>query len=248
VAPKNASQNVSRATRLLLALGAAGPKGLSLSDMANLLGDARPTIHRALVSMLETGFVAQRGKRSNYHLGPTIYALAQTTPTVPDLVQEMRPRLLAVTAQTGLSSFLMMRAGLDSVCVDMQLGRILASAMVEGIGGRVPLGLGIAGIVLLAQTEAAERATILKSNQTLLANQGLDSTGIEAEIQSFYLKGYAIGQRSGQGFSNLTMAFPIRLGGLPHDIAAVSVVAPDARTDEAVLTNQAEHIAKLLSA
>lgn len=243
---KNGSHNVARAARLLLALGEASAKGLPLSALAEIAGDAKPAVHRALKSLLETGFVVQNGRRGNYLLGPTIYALAHKTPSVPDIVALMRPKLLEITATTGLSSFLMMRAGLDTVCIDMQPGRILAPAMVEGIGGRVPLGVGMAGVVLLAQMDASQRDYTLAANRDALAAHGLTADQIHDEIEACAAAGYALGSRKGHNFANLSIAFPVPGRSTPRIDAAVSVLAPEAAAENNAIADYAARVAAIL--
>ena len=233
ISPKNASLNVTRATRILLALGQVGPKGRSLAELTAILGDAKPAVHRALQSMLETGFVSQNGRRGNYLLGPAIYGLAHRTPSVNELVALMRPSLLDIAGTTGYCAYLMMRAGHDSLCIDVQPGRIVAPSFVEGIGGRVPLGLGMAGISLLGQLDAESTSRILAANAHTYAACGLTEACVRDEIAQYYMRGYALGKRKTGTFSNMCVAFPVDAGMAGFD-AAVSVILPDSE----------EHIAR----
>ena len=91
--------------------------------------------------MGEFGLVRQAGRRGNYRLGPAIYALANQTPSIQDMVTAIRPVLISISAETGLSSFLMVRSGLDAVCLDFESGVLAAQALVTGVGGRLPLGV-----------------------------------------------------------------------------------------------------------
>lgn len=242
ISPKNASLNVTRATRILLALGQVGPKGRTLAELTAILGDAKPAVHRALQSMLETGFVSQTGRRGNYLLGPAIYGLAHRTPSVHELVTQMRPSLLEIGSRTGYCTYLMMRAGLDSLCIDVQPGRTVAPSLVEGVGGRVPLGLGMAGIALLGQLDMASTARILEANTEALAAYGLCADDIREEVSQYYLRGYAYGLRKNCSFTNLCVAFPVDAGMAGFD-AAVSVVIPntpehESRIEEVIRTTR----------
>ncbi|MBT9382651.1 helix-turn-helix domain-containing protein [Pseudooceanicola sp. CBS1P-1] len=224
---KNGSNNVARATRIMLALGSAGRDGMSLSALAEVIGDAKPSIHRALISMGESGFVTQKVRRGNYFLGPAVYALAHRTPSVTELVGIVRPKMLSVTAETGYSTFLMMRAGLDSICIDMQPGRTMAATMIDGIGGRVPLGLTIGGIALLGQLDQPTREQILRANSGQTAAAGLIPAQIQREIETYHMNGYACGRRQGPHFAHVCIALPVLDLALPGCEAAISVVAPD---------------------
>lgn len=225
---KKSSSNVRRAGEILLALGAEGQAGLSLAALATATGDAKPAVHRALISLAEFGFVTQAGKRGNYRLGPAIYALASRTPMIAEMVDAFRPSLMAITAETGLSSFLMVRAGLDTVCLDFQTGELMAAALVEGVGGRLPLGVGVAGVALLARMDEATRERIMLLNQPRYETWGIDVSVIRADIDTFLRQGYIIAPRSVGGVNNLTLAVAVDGKQWSSWEAAISVVStPD---------------------
>lgn len=225
---KKSSSNVRRAGEILLALGAGGQAGLSLAALAEATGDAKSAVHRALISLAEFGFVDQVGRRGNYRLGPAIYALAGRTPMIGEMVGAFRPALMAITAETGLSSYLMVRAGLDTVCLDFHTGELMAGALVEGVGGRLPLGVGVAGSALLARMDEATRERILLLNQPRYETWGMDPAVIRAEIDSFRRQGYIIAPRSLGGVSNVTLAVVIEGGKWSSWEAAISVLStPD---------------------
>lgn len=206
---KRASSNVRRAGEILLALGAEGQAGLSLAALATATGDAKPAVHRALISLGELGLVSQIGRRGNYRLGPAIYALASRTPMIGEMVNAFRPSLTSITAETGLSSFLMVRAGLDAVCLDFHTGELMAGALVEGVGGRLPLGVGVAGIALLARMDEATRERILLLNLPIYETWGLDLSVIRKEIDTFLRQDYIVAPRSLGGVNNMTLAVAV---------------------------------------
>ncbi|MFC0220349.1 IclR family transcriptional regulator [Pseudochelatococcus lubricantis] len=241
---KKASSNVQRAAEILITLGGAGTAGMSLASLAEATGDAKSAVHRALVSLAEYGLVDQTGRRGNYRLGPAIYALAHRTPSINDLVTVFRPALMSITAETGLSSFLMVRAGLDTVCLDFQTGVITAQSLIQGVGGRLPLGVGLAGVVFLAMmpSEACERA--LKINEPRYGVWNVDPAVIRAEIAQFRRDGFVYGRRDSMDIANLTLSVPAYSEQLFNCEAAVSVLAPigglrdDAASDIARIMRQ----------
>lgn len=227
---KKSSSNVRRAGEILLALGSEGQAGMSLSALALATGDAKPAVHRALISLAELGFVDQVGKRGNYRLGPAIYALANRTPIISEMVKAFRPSLMAITAETGLSSFLMVRAGLDAVCLDFHTGELMAGALalVEGVGGRLPLGVGVAGIALLARMDDATRERILSLNQPRYETWGIDPSVIRNDIDTFLQQDYIVAPRSLGGVNNLTLAVAVNGAKWSSWEAAISVIStPD---------------------
>lgn len=231
---RKASSNVRRAGEILLALGDAGPQGSSLSALADRLGDARSAVHRALSALAEHGLVAQSGRRGNYRIGPAIYALANRTPTVANMVATFRPALIGISAETRLSSYLMVRSGLDSICLDYEVGGASVQALFEGIGGRLPLGVGLAGVCVLAQMDTGARERILELNEARYAQWGVDRSVIRQEIEMFRRRGYVAGSRMSDGRELVTIAFPAPAEDFDTE-AAISLLAAPADFDDRML-------------
>lgn len=223
---KQSSSNVRRAAEILVILGSAGPAGMSLSALANAIGDTKPAIHRALVALSEFGMATQAGRRGNYRLGPAIYALAHRTPSIQDMVTAFRPVLISISAETGLSSFLMVRSGLDSVCLDFQSGAMAAPALFDGVGGRLPLGVGLSGVCVLGMMEKNSRDKIIQANAKKLGEWNVTAEQIRAEIEAFEQAGYVRGIRSAMGIEIMTLSIPAETVDLFSYDAAISVIAP----------------------
>src|SRR5437660_11335947 len=62
-------QSIDRATAILKAL-ASGPRRLGVSELADRLGLARPTVHGLLQTLQAHGFVEQDRHSDKYQLGP----------------------------------------------------------------------------------------------------------------------------------------------------------------------------------
>lgn len=233
---KKSSSNVQRAAELLLSLGAAGPGGMSLAALAGATGDAKSAVHRALVSLGNFGFVEQTGRRGNYRLGPAVYALANRSVSIHEMIGMFRPALISITAETGLSSFLMARAGLDSVCLDFQTGAMTAHPFVDGVGGRLPLGVGLAGVCVLAMMEEPTRARILELNAPRMAAWGVTAEQVRAEIAEYNRVGYVLGTREAMSTANVTISVPAETPQLFSNEAAISLLAPIGGLSEAAIT------------
>lgn len=232
---KQSSSNVRRAAEILVILGKAGPEGISLSALAAATGDAKPAIHRALVALGEFGLATQTGRRGNYRLGPAIYALANRTPSIQDMVTAFRPVLISISAETGLSSFLMVRSGLDAVCLDFQSGVMAAQALVEGVGGRLPLGVGLSGVCVLGMMEKSARDKIIQVNTPKFREWGVTTEQIQSEIEAFQRLGYVRGNRNSMGIEILTLAIPAKTAKVFSYDAAISVLAPVNWLNEAAI-------------
>ncbi|RDD69704.1 helix-turn-helix domain-containing protein, partial [Paracoccus versutus] len=137
---RQSSSNAGRAAEILILLGQADRKGMALAALAAATGEAKSSVHRTLVALAEYGLVVQNGNRGNYMLGPATYALAHRSLGVNEIVATYRPALIDITGRTQFSTYLMVRSGLDTICLDYQMGQIVAQPYVSGIGGRIPMG------------------------------------------------------------------------------------------------------------
>jgi DNA-binding IclR family transcriptional regulator len=230
---RQSSSNAGRAAELLILLSQAGAKGMSLGDLAEAAGDARSSVHRALVALADYGLVVQNGNRGRYRLGPGTYGLALRTPSVNEVVDVYRPALIEITARSMLSSFLMVRSGLDMICVDSQVGQIVAQPLVSGIGGRIPLGVGVSGSCLLGMMDERARKRCLQQLAGKLLEWEVAIDKIESEMACLRSRGYVAGYRSTRGFESLTLALPLMNENWSGLEVALSVLAPMNMLDEA---------------
>ncbi|MGR3803745.1 IclR family transcriptional regulator [Marinibacterium profundimaris] len=222
--PSRTSTNAARAARILATLGEAGAEGLSLTALAEALGDSRTPVHRALVALSEHGFVMQTGRRGNYHVGPAVHAIAMKSASVNEYTRALRPLLIDISAETGLPTFLMARAGFDSVCLDWQSGFSTVPAMFDGIGGRLPLGVGVGGLVVLGEMDAEGREQVIRLNAPRFAEWDLEEAAIRAELATYAAQGWLLVSRRSGAVDVCSLAMPVRGG---HGVElAVSVLAP----------------------
>src|SRR4029078_2429495 len=71
---RDSIQSLDRATAILRAL-ASGPRRLGVSELAERLGLARPTVHGLLQTLQTHGFVEQDPYSDKYQLGPGLLQL-----------------------------------------------------------------------------------------------------------------------------------------------------------------------------
>lgn len=69
-------QSVDRIVTILTFLSGAG-KGLGITELYDSCDLPKSTLHRALNSLMEYGFVLQDVQTKRYRLGPAVYALGQ---------------------------------------------------------------------------------------------------------------------------------------------------------------------------
>jgi IclR family acetate operon transcriptional repressor len=99
-------QSVERAFALLEALAEAGPEGMTLSNLARLLGFSKSTAYAILQTLLAGGFVADAGEGMSrrYRLGMALARLGDVVVSQIALRDVAMPVIRDLTAETGLTS------------------------------------------------------------------------------------------------------------------------------------------------
>ncbi len=99
-------QSVERAFALLEALGDAGSEGMTLSNLARLLGVSKSTAYAILQTLLAGGFVADAGAGMSrrYRLGMALARLGDVVVSQIALRDVAMPVIRDLTAETGLTS------------------------------------------------------------------------------------------------------------------------------------------------
>lgn len=230
---RQSSSNAGRAAEILILLGQAGRRGMTLAALAEATDEAKSSVHRTLVALGDHGLVVQSGNRGSYRLGAGAYALALRSPGVNEIVAAYRPALIEITARTQLSTYLMARSGLETVCLDYQVGQIAAQPYVSGIGGRIPLGVGVSGSCILAQMDPRSRERCLTLNKARLEEWVIPLSLIEEEIACFNQHGFVRGIRRSAGIESLTLTVPLQDDEMRGMETAISLMAPLNMLDEA---------------
>lgn len=185
-----ASEGGARAARLLLELGKGGSSGAPLLDIADALGDAKPTLLRTIKSLVDHGFVEQVS-RGRYRLGPSIYALARVESAVVLDVASWRPVLEQLAAEFGQTIHLVRRAGLDVVVIDLQVGNAPVQALTSGIGGRLPMGIGSGSLAILGSFDKQEREAVISANEHRYSDWGLGKDKVLEIVMRAHLDGHS---------------------------------------------------------
>ncbi|EWY40987.1 IclR family transcriptional regulator [Skermanella stibiiresistens SB22] len=188
----SSSSNAERAAAVLLVLGEAGSDGLALKDIAARMGEAKPAVHRTLVALAKHGFVEQARNRGGYRLGPSIYALACRQNTAAEKVRKWRPALMALAERLGHGVYLMERAGMDAVVLDMHMGTAPIQALTNGVGGRLPMGLGPGSASILAMQDGGTRDFILTANADRFAQRAIGQDIVRRMVERAAEQGFGI--------------------------------------------------------
>ncbi|SFE07075.1 IclR family transcriptional regulator [Paracidovorax konjaci] len=164
------SRTLRRGLQVLDAVLAGGPEGVRVVDLCRGAGLERATVYRLLSTLMEGGHVAQQG-RFRYVPGPRLAALAPAG-AQPNRAVHLQPLLARISASCGDAAFAVVREGPLSHCIARQVGTHPVQILVIEVGTRQPLGVGAAGLALLAALPDAEVEAIIAANAPRLAAYG----------------------------------------------------------------------------
>jgi DNA-binding IclR family transcriptional regulator len=164
------SRTLRRGLQLLDAVLAGSREGLRVVDLCRAAQLERATVHRLLATLLDTGYVARRG-RFRYVAGPRLAAVAQPG-GMPNMAARLRPVLEQVSAACGDAAFAIVREGPASHCIARHVGTHPVQILVIQVGTRQPLGVGAAGLALLSALPDDQVSAAIAANAPSLAHYG----------------------------------------------------------------------------
>lgn len=133
---------------------AAGGEGLGVVRLAELLGDDKSQVSRALQTLAEHGFVERDPDTRAYRLGWTVFALAARAADAR-LLAEARPVLRALVRELGESAHLSVRQG-TMVLTLLAESPPHALHAPGRVGGLTPIATTSAGRALVSDLDPEE--------------------------------------------------------------------------------------------
>ena len=221
---------------------------MSLTEIAERTGLARPTARRLLLTLAELGFV--RLEEGRFTLTPKVLSLGMAYIGSLGLWEVAQPHLEALVAQTGESSSMAQLDGSDIVYVArVSVPKIITLRVV--IGTRFPAVQTSQGKVLLAALDpAALTATLAEPSRSGLATappappDPRDLAALEDELRTVRARGWALADEElAPGIRSV--AVPVR-DGCGEVRAAMNVTVHAAETSVATLVD--EHLPRLIRA
>lgn len=218
----NHGQTISRAAALLRAL-ARSPQGSRLTDVAGETGLTKPTALRLLRALAGEGLVFCDAS-GGWRLGLGLVSLGAAAGNRDGLKQIASEPLARIAAETGDTVFFSLREGVEIMCVDRQEGPYPIRTLMLAPGDRRPLGIGAAGMAVLAFLDDGERAqTIGQIEPRLREWPGHTAELLEERAALARRRGYAL--NNGQILAAMwAVGVPIR-DGARNIIGALSVAA-----------------------
>lgn len=181
-----------RTFQILRTLGEQQHQGVRVTYMAKKLGLTQATTHRLLRGLVHEGLVEQDKQNKLYRLSLDLFSLAAQAGAVNDLRSLARPALLRLNASLSDTVLLLVRSGFDAVCLDRVEGQYPIRTFTGDVGGRVALGVGQGGLVILAHLPEPEYEEVLRYNLLRLRHYNVyDEVYLRTEVNRARELGYS---------------------------------------------------------
>ncbi|MDS1140174.1 IclR family transcriptional regulator [Pusillimonas sp. SM2304] len=185
------SQTVARAIQVLRLVACGQELGVRLTDLVQMSGLNRPTVHRILKTLQAEGAVEQDALSRRYRIGPEITLLGIARTRRFPLMSVAGTSLVQLAQSVGDTAFISIRHGLDSICIGRQTGHHPIQVLSIDVGARRPLGVGVSGVALLSCLSEDEAAALTLANNKRLAFHGLTVDALSERIIDARRTGYA---------------------------------------------------------
>jgi DNA-binding IclR family transcriptional regulator len=217
---RNSIQSVDRAAAILKSL-AGGPGRLGVSELAERLGLARPTVHGLLQTLMVHGFVEQDRTSEKYQLGAGLLQLGYSYLDV----NELRARSIAHAERLAARANASVRVGVmhgGSAVVVHHVFRPDATLQILEVGSELPLHASAIGKSLLAFAPAEAIQDALRDPPPRLTKRTLTANALRAQLTTIRAEGFAV-ERDEAVLGESSVASPIfdRAGQAVGAIAAV---------------------------
>jgi IclR family transcriptional regulator, KDG regulon repressor len=208
----------------LLQLFSESPRGLTAKRVAVLSKLPVSTVHRFLVNLERTGFLACGGD-GVYHLGIACFALGQSALGQLDIRRVSLPHLEDLNHRTRETVHLTVRHGLSAVYVE-KLDSSEPLRIYSRIGAAVPLYCTAVGKVMLAYLPKEEQESVLRQLELkrLTTNTVGNLQELQTELYRVRKNGYACDMEEHELHIRCIAAPIWDHGGEVH--ASLSVTAP----------------------
>jgi DNA-binding IclR family transcriptional regulator len=189
VARRSTIQSVDRAAQILKVL-ASGPRRLGVSEIADRMGLARPTVHGLLQTLQAHGFVEQDRDSDKYQLGAGLLHLGNS---YLDL-NELRGRSIVHAERLAARAGAGVRVGVlhgSVVVVVHHVFRPDAAFQVLEVGAQLPAHATALGKALLAFAPPELVSDLVSEELPRLTRRTLTAPALRAELRQIRERGIA---------------------------------------------------------
>jgi DNA-binding IclR family transcriptional regulator len=234
-------QSVVRAFDILSAFSAERP-ALSVAEVAALLKLSRPTVHRLLATLQESGAVMQQDGSHRYVLSAQIVRFSNAFHQQSNIVLLAQPHLTALRDVTGETSGLHLLEGSNRVVIAQVESREDLRLTYPTLGEAIPVHLGAPGKAMLAFRTPRQIEQYLARHKLEAATpHSITSSGqLRVELARIREAGYAISHQE-RRLGVVAIAAP--LFAAEAVVGSVNISGPDRRLfDKKVQRRMAEHV------
>ena len=187
---KEGTQSIHRAILLLKAVAKANEKGFRLFQLADAVGLPVATAHRILQALVSEGLLEYDPALKSYHIGIGLYSLGNRA-TRFALRSKYRSCLENIARETQDSVYLIVKSGLDALCIDSIESQSTIRIMTYTIGSREPLGIGAGSLALLSFSSDEDIKSVLQANRLRYkSNNGTSLSTLKNQINTARKLGY----------------------------------------------------------
>jgi IclR family transcriptional regulator, acetate operon repressor len=242
-------QSLTRALSILRALAESGD-GMSLTDVAQLVGLPPSTAHRLLTTLQQERFVRFEGTAHVWQVGVQAFIVGTAFARTRDVVLMARPYLRRLMEESGETANLYLEQDGEAICMAQVESRQMMRAIARP-GGRVQMHCSGAGKAILGWLPDAELTRIIRQHGLRrVTDRTLDTPRkLRAALEQARERGYAVDDEE-HAVGLRCVAAPV-FDELGHPVAALSLSGPGARVTEervVVLGALTARIAEELSA
>lgn len=189
--PKGA-QAIHRAMNLLAVVGRNNTRGIRLKELAAETGLHIATAHRLLNALAWNGMVIFDRFSKRYYLGVQMHALMDATryggiqPRLTSLMETLARKMSAI-----IYAYLPLMNDIIGI-KRLASGSVTETGADEGV--RYPLGIGAAGVAILATMSPAQARSIALSNSDRYAEYHTSTSAVLQAVRNARQTGYGINQ------------------------------------------------------
>src|SRR5262245_22532653 len=162
------AQAIRRAMDVVRTVAQFQRSGASLSRVAHATGLSTSTAFRILRSLTEERLLRYDELDRGYYVGPLAFELGLAAFSEAQIQTSWRDAVDHVARQTRLTTYLIVRAGSEAVCLLCVQGLTAIRAMPMDVGQRLPLGIGAGSLAILATLDDEEIRHILSAHGSRL--------------------------------------------------------------------------------
>ena len=219
------TQTLERGLELFKLVAAHHPAGLRLTDLADLSGLERPTVHRLVACLMREGLVAQNEAGKRHVLGQYCQQLAAASRNEMPVQHTYGPLIEEIAQATGDATFLVVQSGFDTLCIARAVGTYVIQALAVNVGHRQPIGVGAGGLAMLAAMPARDAEALIRTNRERLPYyRNLSMAALKAMVAQARADGYSvIGDYAVSGVVGVGVALHDAMGNIIGGVSVASI-------------------------